>query len=244
MFLASTAGRHHLEHALPCQDAVFHRLVGDAFVGAVCDGAGSALEGRCGAQFLAAAVVTRIAEALGLGEWPRQEPAAALRAAVGGARDGLQALADERGLELRDFATTLIGCVGSPAGGCFFHVGDGYGVLQGSTGEAVLSPPENGEYADQTYFVTDDAWAGHLRLTPFAATHPGALIGLMSDGTSPFAIDRARTGFYRPFIDPVTRFLAQADEEQGNRALRSLLEDEKTHAITADDKTLLLAMAG
>jgi hypothetical protein len=65
----------------------------------------------------------------------------------------------------------------------------------------------------------------------------------MSDGTSPFAVNRSRTGFYSPFIDPVVAFLGSATEHSGSQALRSVLENEKTFAITADDKTLLLALA-
>jgi hypothetical protein len=69
------------------------------------------------------------------------------------------------------------------------------------------------------------------------------VIGLMSDGTSPFAVNRPRTGFYRPFIDPVVKFLSNATEENGSQALKNLLADEKTFEITSDDKTLLLALA-
>ena len=139
-------------------------------------------------------------------------------------------------------ACTLVGCVAGPDGGCFFHIGDGFGVFVDGRGHTVLSPPENGEYTDETYFVTDEDWETHLRLTPFGAPARGGTIGLMSDGVSPFAIDRARTGFYAPFIDPVRAFLARATEHDGNQALRNLLESEKTLAITSDDKALLLAL--
>ena len=65
----------------------------------------------------------------------------------------------------------------------------------------------------------------------------------MSDGASPFAVNRPRTGFYRPFIDPVVNFLRDATEYNGNQALKNLLDNERTFEITSDDKTLLLAFA-
>src|SRR5208283_4372679 len=132
---------------------------------------------------------------------------ATIRCAIEAARSRLADLAVSRQLALHDFSCTLVGCVVSAGGGCFFHIGDGFAIAQGAAGDSVLSPPENGEYADETYFVTDENWKDHLRLTPISEINRGCLIGLMSDGTSPFAIDRLKTGFYRPFIDPVVNFL-------------------------------------
>jgi len=63
----------------------------------------------------------------------------------------------------------------------------------------------------------------------------------MSDGTAPFAVNRARSGFFRPFIDPIAAFLRDATAPNGNEALRNLLQSPRACAISADDKTLLLA---
>jgi hypothetical protein len=63
----------------------------------------------------------------------------------------------------------------------------------------------------------------------------------MSDGTAPFAVNRARSGFFRPFIDPIVAFLREATAPNGNAALRNLLESPRACEISPDDKTLLLA---
>src|SRR5208282_5579565 len=115
-----------------------------------------------------------------------------------------------------DFSCTLVGCVASPGGGCFFHIGDGFAIHQGAAGDSVLSRPENGEYADETYFVADENWQDHLRLTRLPALRAGCVIGLMSDGTAPFAVNRERNGFFRPFIDPIAVFLREAAAAAGN----------------------------
>ncbi len=142
---------------------------------------------------------------------------------------------------LRDFACTLVGCVVSSGGGFFFHIGDGFAIHQQASGQAQLSLPENGEYADETYFVTDDNWHDHLRITPIEAPTAESFIGLMSDGPAPFAVNKTKTAFYLPFIEPVMRYLRGASASEGCLALKNLLENEKTHHITADDKSLLLA---
>ncbi len=144
-------------------------------------------------------------------------------------------------VSLRDFACTLVGCVLSDMGGYFFHIGDGFAIHQQAQGLAQLSLPENGEYADETYFVTDHNWQEHLRIMPVPPLDAGSFIGLMSDGPAPFAVNKTKTAFYLPFIEPVMRFLRTVPEAEGCLALKNLLEDEKTHRITADDKSLLLA---
>jgi len=250
VFLASATGKYHLDAAEPCQDAAHFAIRDEAFVGVVCDGAGSAEQGQAGAQFLARAVTEGVAGALASGCLTHSGGPGTveqLQDIVRGARDALSRIAASEQRVLRDFASTLVGCFSTPLGGCFFHIGDGFAVQRAGAGAAAgsgaISLPENGEFADQTYFVTDESWCEHLRVTPLGAVHPGCVIGLMSDGTASFAIDRARTGFFGPFIDPVVTFLRKTGGDDGSLALQNLLEGEKTFAITGDDKTLLLALA-
>jgi len=246
VFFACAAGKYHLASNAPCQDAGQYTVVDDVLIGVVCDGAGSASEGQFGSDFVAKRVAALISDSIKSGQFAKSAPAdcrAYLFAIVEQARSELDEIAAARRLTLRDFACTLVGCVASRDAGCFFHIGDGFAIYMKEDGESVLSQPENGEYSDQTYFVTDDSWSEHLRVTPLSEINRGGIIGLMSDGTSPFAVNRPKTGFYRPFIDPVVNFLKDATEENGNQALKHMLEDEKTYQITSDDKTLLLALA-
>ncbi len=246
VFYAAAAGRRHLEDNEACQDFGCHRVVGGVLVGVVCDGAGSAAEGRLGAEHFAAGVVERLAEAVRHGDFVPHEPAGqreGLATAVQKTREDVGALAQARERGLADFACTLVGCAVGPQGGCFFHVGDGFAVHRDAGGASVLSLPENGEYADETYFVTDENWLEHLRVTTIPAPAPGGVLALMSDGTAPFAVNRERTALFPPFIDPVVNFLREAGAEIGNRALHGVLASERTLDITSDDKALLLALA-
>ena len=246
VFFASATGKYHLACDTPCQDSGHFETIEDILIGVVCDGAGSASEGQFGAEFFSREVTKLISESIRSGHFSedvRSDYRDYLLAIIQAARSKLDEIALARQLEPKAFACTLVGCIVSRNGGCFFHIGDGFAIHHRETGVSVLSNPENGEYADETYFVTDNNWNDHLRVTPISAISPGCLIGLMTDGASPFAVDRLRTGFYRPFIDPVLEFLRNTSEHNGNLALRNLLESERTSEITPDDKTLLLALA-
>lgn len=246
VFFASATGKYHLDSNVPCQDSGHYVVIEDVLVGVVCDGAGSASEGQLGSEFFARKVTELVSESIKSGHFAKDTQSGYrdyLSAIIQTARSQLNDIALARQLELRDFACTLVGCITAQGGGCFFHIGDGFAIYMRDDGESVLSHPENGEYADETYFVTDNNWNNHLRVTPISGINRGGLIGLMSDGASPFAVNRLRTGFYRPFIDPVVTFLRNATEHNGNQALKNVLEDEKTFEITPDDKTLLLALA-
>lgn len=243
VFYGSATGTYHLNAGESCQDAGHHAVVDGTLVGAVCDGAGSAKQGHAGADFLARELVGLIGEAVAKPSFAWEDPTEFLAEAIDGARAQLAELARARELVLRDFASTLVGCICGPRGGCLFHVGDGFAVALDRDGGTRLSPPENGEYSDQTFFVTDESWRDHLRVTRLAGTQGIGLIGLMSDGAATFAINRERSGFYRPFIDPVASYLAGVTDQDGNFALQNLLESAKSASITPDDRTLLLAIA-
>jgi hypothetical protein len=246
VFFASATGKYHLSSNAPCQDSGHYAVVDDILIGVVCDGAGSASEGQFGAEFFSNKVTELVSESVRSGRFTQEtQPDFRdyLSEIIQSVRSQLDEIAVSRQLALRDFACTLVGCITSQQGGCFFHIGDGFAIYMRDDGDSVLSHPENGEYTDQTYFVTDDSWNEHLRVTPLSEINQGGLVGLMSDGASPFAVNRPRTGFYRPFIDPVVAFLRNASEHNGSQALKQVLEDEKTYEITPDDKTLLLALA-
>ncbi len=241
VYSASATGKRNLEQGLPGQDASHCALAGEGLVAIVCDGAGSVPEGRTGAEFLARELAAHLSRLLQAD--PGVPGIDAVRDGIARVRGGLALVAADRGLALADFSCTLVGCIALPAGGCFFHIGDGYAIWRDSGGASVVSLPQNGEYADETYFVTDEDWQAQLRLTPLPAATPGCMVGLLSDGTAPFAVSRDRSGFFGPFIDPVAAFLRRATPAEGDEALRQLLASPRASEISPDDKTLLLAFA-
>lgn len=246
VFAATAIGKSHIDGELPCQDALAHRCVGDVLVAVVCDGAGSCALSHIGAAALSTEVSDRLAQGVEAGTLSPAMPNAvvfeAVADAVAAVRARFEAEAVTQGGSFSDYSATMVGVIANGQGGCFFHIGDGLGVAQAADAEAapVVSLPENGEYANETYFFTGELWREHLRLTNFPA--PITTLALMSDGAMPFVMAKNHTGFHRPFIDPVTRYLASVAEDEGSQALAGTLADPRTYLITGDDKALLLAL--
>jgi len=244
VYAAAAIGTSHVEAGTPCQDAFAHAVEGDTLLGVVCDGAGSQALSHIGAQMATREVVAKLRQ-LEAGQAPvstlsDEDFARVVGDVVGQVRDLLQAEAVKEGVELSAFSCTLVGAVATAHGGRFFHIGDGLAVSEAPDTPAVVSMPENGEYANETYFVSGEQWREHLRITAFA--HPASRLALMSDGAMPFAMAKGNGGFYKPFMDPVEAYLAGVTEDEGSAALAGTLGDPRTHGITTDDKTLLIAL--
>lgn len=244
VYAASATGSSHRVDGRPCQDAFAFRVQGDVLVAAVCDGAGSTELGQEGARFLSDGIVQGLLAQVLDGKLrpdsANEASNALAEAAIAATRNGLQAIADQAGRELASYAATLVAAVVWPGCGHFIHVGDGFAVVRSATDESdVVSLPENGEYINETFFVTSKEWRRHLRTMAFA--RPVATVVLMSDGAAPFAMAKGHQTLHRPFIEPVERYLDQVTEAEGSAALSSTLDDPRTCAITSDDKTLLVA---
>lgn len=248
VFAAAVPGGSHLERGQPCQDAVAHAVVDGVLAAALCDGAGSASRSDAGAALLSQAVVDGLVARLRWGLDPRSAESAVMAAALGAvvehARQALEARAAAELAALSDYAATLVGTIATAEGGWFFHVGDGVGVATpaDAAAEAAVSLPDNGEYANETWFVTGPAWRSRLRLLRFDG--PLRHVVLMSDGAQAFAMDKGGRALFPPFFGPVERYLSGVQAEEGNRALAATLGDARTHAITGDDKALLIALRG
>lgn len=237
VFAAAAIGKHHLDSNLPCQDTFAFERCGEYVVAVVCDGAGSATHSDIGAASCAREVTSRLKVDLESGAVIDAER---ITLVVQGARSTLEDLATEKQVALRDLACTLVGAVISKSGGSLFHVGDGLGIVELDAENPVITMPENGEYANETWFVTDDDWQSHLSVMQFQGTVD--CLALMSDGAMPFVMNRERTAMFGPFINPVRKYLAGVSEEEGGAGLVATLADERTWSITGDDKTLLIAL--
>lgn len=246
VFAAAAIGKSHIDLGTPCQDAHAHQVVGQTLVAVVCDGAGSQPLSHLGAQAISLQVVQALAGHEAHGDGLVALPPEVFHAAVAGVIDAVRDALGERaaaaGVALSSYSATLVGVVAGEAGGYFFQIGDGLGAADPTLPDqaGTFSLPENGEYANETYFVSGAEWREHLRIT--AIPRAARTIALMSDGAMPFVMAKGNTGLFRPFMDPVTQYLATASADEGNQALAGTLEDPRTYGITGDDKTLLVAL--
>ncbi|MEQ6902031.1 PP2C family serine/threonine-protein phosphatase [Nocardioides sp. YIM 152588] len=239
-------GRGHLREGTPGQDRTKFLSRGGVQVLCLADGAGSAAHSDVGAQAVVdegcAALVERFSEfdASDDGALVKVELLERLVAKVAG-------LADRKGFELRDLASTFL-CV-AVAGDRFLgaHVGDGVvGYLK--NGEMkVISAPDNGEFANQTTFVTSGRAADSMRLFRGSLDGVAGFI-LMSDGTSESLFD-SRTGELAGACSKLITAVGTAPAQQSKRSvykkrLNRVMEVNIRNATKDDCSIGILGRAG
>jgi len=119
----------------------------------------------------------------------------------------------------------------------FFQIGDGTAVAFGSADEIrAVSLGRPKEYANETYFLTDETWSQSLL---FEEAHGVDSILLVTDGVSPFLLqqDAPKLSFYQPVLE----FLRRQGAGKGASAIQRLLSKDAVRKVVADDKTLLWA---
>lgn len=240
VFGASVRGPDHARDRMPCQDAWAWEPAGARGAAlCLCDGAGSAEHAEIGAGAVADAVVKA------LRDLDAVAPAAlgeALRAAVAAGRSALLDEAASRLVTPSALACTLVAVAAAGDRVAVAHLGDGAVVGQrGGSGElVVLSAPDRGEYANETWFITSASWQERLRIS----VHEGIeAFCALTDGCQDASLVRGRAlAPFAPFWEPLFAFAAEIDEadDAGGEVAR-LLDSEALRRSSGDDKTLAVA---
>jgi hypothetical protein len=244
---ASVVGTGHIKSSLPCQDASVARVTdsGEWLVVVVSDGAGTAKRSDEGSELVATHFFESLLslakqfERRAPGQWVNDFVIARVLEARESLRQKAQADV------ISDFHCTLVACLLGPSGGFAIHLGDGaiFGGCSDQSrldtdGNFFISYPENGEYANETFFITEGDWVRHLRITPMP---PMDWIYACTDGGTAFALEgdrEPREGFIFPVLNKV---LQQSNPIKRNEALVAILTDPLADKVTADDKTIVLA---
>ena len=160
------------------------------------------------------------------------------------ARESVLTEAQTHGADPREFASTLLVALAGPSGGGVLQIGDGVTVVrEGGDEWCWVFWPQHGEYANTTYFLTDDDATEHLQ----AETFWGAItdIALMTDGLERIALHFVTRSVHKPFFDGMFQPLLNADGANEINHLSVLLErflsSEPIQCRTDDDVSLILA---
>lgn len=236
---ASIAGSSHQNYGQPCQDAAGWALGPDrCLIVAVADGAGSAKLGGEGAQLAVSTAVNHLAgrQSLGSDDASKKDLIAALKLA----RSALISEAEDRGVDVRELATTLILLQATPDSVTALQVGDGSAVIEDrQNGVIGLTKPQIGEYINETTFITAEDAMGHVE----TVTHQGKPSGgaVFSDGLQLLALKMPEGTPHTPFFDPLLRFVSYAtDASAADEELRTFLRSPRVTSQTTDDLTLVL----
>jgi hypothetical protein len=213
------------------------------------DGAGSVPRAAEGARLACAAVLERVsAEAeerlvrprgrglRGLASFGRE---AALDLVLA-ARRAIEGAARSEGRDLGEFACTLLVALADRTSAAFAQVGDGAIVYRAASGRYVPGLwPQGGEYANCTFFLTDEAVADRVA---WATTGRVDELALLTDGLQSLALRFASREAHGPFFEPMfERLRGERRPETLEGPLRAFLGSAAVNQRTDDDKTLVLA---
>ena len=229
---AAVRGIHHRQAGLPCQDRAAGQVCPPLAVAVLCDGAGSCTQSERAAQCLVDWLPDYLQENFDT-LYADQEGAAAQITA-----DGRRALA-VLDLPPEDCYCTLL-FYAQHADGRWLcgHIGDGF-IFRVADGAAqVLSLPENGEFANETYFLSAPHAAEHLRIQR-GVTQQELTVLLTSDGGDSLFDFAARTP--APAVATLCSWLADPANEPPavEEALQQALQ-EKLSRYSDDDLSLAL----
>ncbi|UXC19965.1 PP2C family serine/threonine-protein phosphatase [Comamonas squillarum] len=244
---ASEVGTSHTATAAPCQDScgggveTLHSREPEPLLWLfVADGAGSASMGGEGADLAIGEGIRFVTEKLARKEFGLGDTFAC--DLVREVRRKLHIEAEKQDRPVRDYACTFLGIVSTKTGTIAFQVGDGGIVLDTGAGLELALIPAQGEYANQTYFVTDEDAIN--RLQSKAYPDRALRVAAFTDGIQRLALNMAtnkpQESFFTPFFAGMSK-ASFAHEDQLAALLQQFLASDHVNARTDDDKTLALA---
>jgi len=184
---------------------LLHRLGRSGIIAAVSDGAGSAKYAEVGASVAVAAAID-VLVTLKRDVFALNEPNIVLSQI----KQALSDKACEIKCEMRDLACTLMAVLVMKCRDelvwAAFHIGDGVIAAELDGQMQVLSRPENGEFGNSTFFLTDAG--ASMRFRAYKGRSNTAAFALMTDGAAESLYHRSsgQLALYRP------RFLRQLVE--------------------------------
>jgi hypothetical protein len=238
---ASAIGTSHVAGGKPCQDYCdyIRTFIGASpvLVIAISDGAGSAQLSQVGSratvEYLLGAVPRRIASLIEA----NQDSAKGI---LNEARGHLHVVAADHGCDVADLACTILLAVLGDFISFFVQVGDGAWVIQQDEEYTVPIWPDNGEYVNETTFLTSSDWQD--RLGWYCTYRRIERVAGFTDGLERVALHISTKSAFAPFFDPLFSVVRESgDDETLRSALSEFLSSERLAARTDDDKTLVLA---
>jgi hypothetical protein len=240
---ASVIGTSHVTMGLPCQDACLVRSISaDSLLLVACDGAGSAKYSQEGSRIACDTVLQEAVTFLRKGGSPDGLNQDILDSWVEAVVSQLHRHASAKDTSVRDLACTLVMALVGNHSSTYLQIGDGAIVTFQEGSYSPVTWPEGGEYANTTFFVTDDRALDHIQLQ--LAQPPVDEIAVFSDGLQRLALQFDTRTAHGPFFEPMFARLRKEPPGESPVISELLIEYLGSSLInerTDDDKSLLLA---
>ncbi|HNX17266.1 MAG TPA: PP2C family serine/threonine-protein phosphatase [Methanoregula sp.] len=243
----SVTGKSHIDRNEPGQDyyrtGVLRLSDRDFFVGLVADGAGSTTHGGVGAEIACETLYNQILSGIRSKDSISSVSDDDIREWISVSRQAIATRAEGDGQRIKDYACTIIGVVATNDHAIYFQIGDGCIVSRNGAGYRAIFWPEQGEYANTTYFVSDDTFREHLKIERNDAAPEE--IALFTDGLQnlvlSFSSRTVHEGFFSPLFNALKRNPNNGFADLSGH-LNALLTRDDVNARSDDDKTLVLAV--
>lgn len=232
------------------QDYPTLQVHGDYLAMAVCDGAGSAPNSAIGSRVAAITFCKAAAQwaLVPVGGGEALDPEAIGREwanrMLATTREEIANISTQDNQLFNSYATTLVGVLAGPEGTLFVQIGDGAAIysLDGTRHTALL--PEEAEFLNTTFFVTDEEAEAHLQIRYVE----GAVdeIALFTDGISGLVLHPGTQEPHDRFFETVFRNV-RAEEGQDQAASAWLADMLKSDFVTSrsdDDTSIVVARRG
>jgi len=241
---ASAAGLAHEAQGIPCEDSWRACQTGrpsgiEIVAVCVCDGAGSASRSAAGARLVSWAVATWLSQHFETVQ--SEDTASAQRSLVRFVIKWLRRAASRNEVEIAAYASTVVAvAVRSDGAWVSAHLGDGAIVGRCNGGLRLLSDPMKGEFANETFFVTDEDAVEELRMSGSSfqtqTSKPDGFV-LFTDGLENALINR-RSSQVAPALGRMLDWLDTYSQEEVAKALQSNIRSV-LRETTGDDCTLV-----
>jgi hypothetical protein len=239
-------GSSHEEKNQPCQDNATSATSEDKKWHAVCisDGAGSSKHAEISSKIVSEAFCESLIQIAvqidenGPGSWINDKiiyELLELRKKI---------KADTGAAELDDYHATLVALLMGESASIAVQIGDG-AIFAGETGlnaagqtcinsKVFFSLPENGEYKNETYFITEPHWIKHIRITVFGKID---WFAMGTDGGIETLCDREEVNGQL-----LAQLLSDVSQAKTNSSITDHITSKESRDKTGDDITCAMGV--
>lgn len=239
--LARHQGVSHAERGTPCQDYVAVYDNDEAISAVLCDGAGSAKFAEDASRLIAHGLSEILTERCNeIINGSNEQIADIVFGSVNKIIDEVISNTND-GRTIEDYNSTFLSVTIKDNRAVIIHVGDGMIIARKSDELKTISKPENGEFSNETYFVTNPSSKGYMDVSKLIlpSNLPFAFV-LMSDGTEKSFFSRGKKKILsEQLLNELIDTTVDFPEDIADRILYMYLKHEITK-VSRDDCSICI----